>query len=168
MAKQPRKIATHPTDRPSLLKWSGERCPSTYKASETLDRYGFCMIAKVELLDDGQKFAVTITHPDAGLWTEAVYAFVINNEIVRVGSSKGSLRSRMADWSHDVSNALKGNFGSTKAAERDLWREELTLFGSGMVWARRRMAFLSPVSDKPMSGYQGEETSMIQTVISLG
>jgi hypothetical protein len=111
---------------------------------------------------DNQQFSISLSDEDARGWIEAVYAFVINDEIVRVGSSKNNFQSRMSSWSYDVSTSLSGDYRNTPKIESDLWREELATFGAGTIWARLGTTFLSPIHDEPISAYQDEETILIQ------
>ncbi len=145
--------------RPSVRKWKGERCPTTRTAEATLQRYQFQRIASFGLEDS--KFAIRLVDQDASHWIQSVYAFVINDEIVRIGSSKKSLGDRLKQWSNNVTAAFAGNYNATPQIEADLWREELQTFGDGQIWARKGTPFRTPLSEDLLSAYQDEERFLI-------
>lgn len=143
----------------SMRVWKGERDPRTYEAEKTLTEYGFCKIATVEI--SGDTFQISLTNSAAGDWTCSIYAFVINNEIVRIGSSKGFLRDRMRSWERTVTASLNGRHKPTPKEEADLWKSELETHGAGSVWAREGTRFATAINPEPISGYQDEESELI-------
>ena len=149
-------FATHPENRRSLRAWKGERCPSTYKASETLNDYGLRHIANLTA-----PFNIVFLNEGAKTWEEVVYAFVINDEIVRIGSSKGNLEKRMRAWSNHVTKRMNGEKSSTTKTEAELWEEELKCFGGGTIWARKGTLFETPISKEQLRAYQDEESALI-------
>jgi hypothetical protein len=86
---------------------------------------------------DGNRFAITVTDDEAAERTGSIYAFVIDGEIVRVGSSAGLLKKRFRQWERDVSIALAGGRSSTPLDEAARWREALKPGADGAVYARR-------------------------------
>lgn len=145
--------------RASIRVWKGERPSSTFEAAKTLSKYGFKQIAKVGLT--GSQFSISLSDETAGDWICSIYAFVINDEIVRVGSSKGELRSRLRNWEKHVTASLNGDHRATPKEEAELWRAELSIHQFGGVWAREGTRFATPISDQPISGYQDEESELI-------
>jgi hypothetical protein len=117
------------------------------------------VFARFRRVDDS--FEISGLPPEEASWTQSIYAFVINDEIVRIGSSKEPLRIRMRRWSNDVSAAFRLKYGSTKQNEPDLWSEELAKHGEGTIWARQGTQFRSPITYEMLSGYQDEESYLI-------
>ncbi len=146
-------------DQTSLRIWKGDRDLSTYEAAKTLAGYEFQRVADVSLCDGS--FRISFVLPVANSWVCSVYAFVINNEIVRIGSSKGLLRDRMRSWEKTVTASFNGQYKPTPKEESDLWRRELEQHGHGAVWAREGTRFPTPISSVPISGYQDEESELI-------
>jgi hypothetical protein len=62
--------------RASLRKWSGTRCPTTFDAQKTLQKYDLKPVARFEINNAGQ-FSIMPTDPTAGDLEQAIYAFVI-------------------------------------------------------------------------------------------
>jgi hypothetical protein len=60
---------------------------------EALLSYGMKRIGVVHLND--ARFNVTLTIPNAGEFERCIYAFVVGGEILRIGSSKGKLKTRL-------------------------------------------------------------------------
>ena len=54
-----------------------------------------------------------------------IYIHTIDNEIVRIGSSKNKLKVRMRSWERDVSKSLDKRNSSTPIWEGQAWREIL-------------------------------------------
>lgn len=146
-------------DQTSLRIWKGDRDPSTYEAAKTLAGYGFQKVADVDLSDGS--FRISFVVASASSWVCSVYAFVINDEIIRIGSSKGLLRDRMRSWEKTVTASFNGQYKPTPKEESNLWRRELEQHGHGAVWAREGTRFVTPISNAPISGYQDEESELI-------
>ena len=153
--------ATHPNGRVSLRKWPGERCATTYQANSTLKTYGFTPVGDVRILDDS-RFQIAFNHNDAEHWTNCIYVFAINDEIVRIGSTQQSLRARMKNWQKNVTDALHGRKSQTPEKEASLWRQELSDFGSGRLWARKGTNFTSEILHGEMSAHESEEKALIR------
>jgi hypothetical protein len=152
---------TLPDGRPCLANWSKRypRCVSTDAADVTLTGYGFQRVSSFRI--EAEKFALEPLAREFARWTHSLYAFVINNEIVRIGSSQGKLRARLGGWSSDVSAALRGEFKSTGADEVALWSAELQRHLKGDIWARRGTIFRSSFIDTEVSGFREEEYYLI-------
>ena len=127
-------------------------------AVETLKGYGMNRIGRVEM-PDAATFRVVVEQPEAARWERAIYAFVVGDEIVRVGSSKGLLGGRLNSWTRDVSKAFRGDFGSTGEEEAAKWRACLTLHKGGLVFARVGTVVTTPVGTFPV--YKDEESVLI-------
>jgi len=153
--------------RESLRRWkTGARCSSTDRAAETLRGYGFRLIARFRRVEDSLE--ITDRDAEAEAWERTVYAFVLNNEIVRIGSSKDRLKARLNGYQKDISYAFAGDFvrasgkpRSTKSDEAKIWANELQKHAQGEIWARQGTQFHSPVTESTISGYQDEESFLI-------
>lgn len=143
--------------RPSKML---SRCASTDTAKATLTAYRFTEACAFRR--HGNDFQIDPLPDDMGALTHTVYAFVINDEIVRIGSSQGTLKARMKAWSNDVSAAFRGKFQPTSEDEASLWADELQRHGGGMIWARQGTIFPSTVADFMISGFREEEYHLIR------
>ena len=63
--------------------------------------------------------------PKFGDADQGIYIHVIDDKIIRVGSSKNKLKSRMKSWERDVSKALAGQKSSTPIWEANIWKKIL-------------------------------------------
>ena len=108
-------------------------------------------------------FVVEITDQEAATWTCAIYAFVIGDEICRIGSSKGPLGIRLRAWSRDLaarlSNMTNERKMATSAREAGEWRARLERNGPGLVLARKGTVVTTPVGT--ISTYLDEESVLI-------
>ncbi len=114
-------------------------------------------IGTVSLYDDSFR----INLHDASLLSavECVYAFTVEDEVVRVGSSKAPLGKRFKAWERDVSRALNGLPSPTSQLEADGWRARLSV-SAGKVYARPGTLVCTPVGT--FRAYLDEERALIQ------
>lgn len=122
----------------------------------TLESYGFTLLGSVRI--DGDRFVIQIVDPALASQTMCLYAFVVHDVIVRIGSSKAPLRSRMASWQRDVSGSLAGRRTSTPSKEAAGWRS-LLAGGEGLIYARRGTDVTTPVGT--FNAYLAEESYLI-------
>lgn len=127
------------------------------RADEALRGYGLAPFATVRL--DGDRFLIEIADHEIAGREKSIYAFVIGDEIVRIGSSKAVLASRMRSWQRDVSGTLSGRKTSTPPWEGEAWRELLTKQPGGAVYARTGTVVETPVGT--FSAYLDEESLLI-------
>jgi hypothetical protein len=127
-------------------------------SSAALIAYGMQRIARIELPDD-QTFLITLEFPGAESWEKAIYAFLVGNEIKRVGSSKGRLGGRLKSWSRDVTNALRGRKSPTPAWEAAECRNCLHQHKGGEVYARIATTVITSIGAFP--AYMDEESVLI-------
>ena len=129
---------------------------------QTLQTYGLRPVATVTL-PSATQFVVELTDRRAGLWTHVIYAFLIGEEICRIGSSKGPLGVRLRSWSRDLTARLSNMNApekmATRAAEASQWRERLEQHGPGLVLARPGTTVTTPVGE--ISAYLDEESVLI-------
>ena len=91
--------------------------------------------------------------------TCAIYAFLIGDEIVRIGSSKSPLRSRFRAWQNDVSRALAGEKSPTPTEQAEEFRALLKA-NAGAVFARPGTVLWSPIGE--FNAYLAEEKALIE------
>lgn len=123
----------------------------------TLANYGLKPVANVHIT--GGKFIVETTNPEAMRLTESIYAFLIGEEIVRIGSSKGVLRTRFNAWQRDITNAMHGFRSSAPPWEGQFWLGVLPPGTSGTVWARQGTTITTPAGT--FNAYLSEESFLI-------
>jgi len=114
-------------------------------------------IGAVRIVDG--RFTVDLKDQRAGEFEKCIYAFVIGGEILRVGSSKGKLKTRLRAWQNDVSNALLERSFRTPAAEAAIWKAALEEHGSGLLFARAGTVAHTPVGEFNL--YMLEESALI-------
>jgi hypothetical protein len=120
--------------------------------------YGLTQVGEIELPDE-RTFAIRLVLQEAGDWEKAIYAFLVGNQIMRIGSSKGRLRSRFNGWNRDVTNRLRGRESSTPEWEAAAWRECLQRHGGGEVFARVATSVTTPIGT--FAAYMDEESVLI-------
>ena len=126
-------------------------------AAETLTGYGMRLIGSVRIADG--RFTITITDPETAKKECCIYAFVVGNKIVRVGSSKAKLYTRLNAWQRDVSRAWNGEASPTGAKEAAGWKAELESHGDGAIYARPGWLVETPVG--LVCTYMSEENVLI-------
>ena len=126
-------------------------------ARSTLEGYGFKKCAEFFLREDD--FVIEGLTPECGEIEKVLYVFVIDDKIVRIGSSKAKLASRMVSWSRDVSKAFRGQFKPTPEDEARKWRTLLGQHGRGTIYARQGHQVTTPIGTFP--AYLDEESLLI-------
>jgi hypothetical protein len=104
-----------------------------------------------------QKFVVDL-EKKYFLLQNVIYIHTIEDEIIRVGSSKNKLKSRMLSWERDVSKSLKGQKSSTPLWEGELWNKILKN-KVGTFYAREGTVVTTPCGK--MNSYLSEESYLI-------
>ncbi len=132
------------------------------KSHETLQAYGMRPIATVSL-PSPTRFVVQVTEQDAALWICSIDAFVVGDEICRIGSSKGALGTQLRSWRRDLTARLSDMDATgkmaTSAREAAEWRAFLERHGPGLVFAREGTRVVTPVGI--ISAYLDEESVLI-------
>lgn len=121
-----------------------------------LEAYGFAPLGRVRI--DRNDFIIEIVDPELASQTMCLYAFLVSDEIVRIGSSKAPLSSRMRSWQRDVSGALAGRRTSTPTSEAAGWRSLLSS-AEGSIFARRGTEVTTQVGT--FNAYMAEESYLI-------
>lgn len=117
---------------------------------------GFTRFAEVRIA--GNEFLIEIEDHDLAALPMCLYAFVVGDQIVRIGSSKAPLGSRMRSWRRDVSGALAGKRTSTPSQEADGWRALLS-GQTGAIFARQGTEVTTQVGT--FNAYMAEESYLI-------
>jgi hypothetical protein len=120
----------------------------------TLLSYGLKPIGTLRIVNGAFKIDIT----ELGEAKCCVYAFVVGDEIVRVGSSKDRLAKRFRRWESDVTNALQGLKSDTPPEEAKGWKDLLSK-AVGRVFARPGTLVTTPVGE--INTYLAEETALI-------
>jgi hypothetical protein len=108
----------------------------TTRTASGLAHFRFVHIGRIELLNDSTVL-IKIDLPKATKWEKPIYAFVVGDEIKRVGRSRFPLDVRFNDWGRNLTNALKGMKSPITEGEARAWRECLHKHNGGEVYARR-------------------------------
>ena len=124
-------------------------------ATKILKKYKFNKIGKFYIEDN--KYCVEYD-PKFGDADQGIYIHVIDDKIIRVGSSKNKLKSRMKSWERDVSKALAGQKSSTPIWEANLWKKILKN-KSGDLYFRKGWTVSTPVGQ--FNSYLSEESFLI-------
>jgi hypothetical protein len=126
-------------------------------SSEVLTHYGLVPVATVRIIEG--EFKIEISDSEMVTRDRCIYAFLVGNDIVRIGSSKAPLKVRLKAWERDVTNALQGRKSSTPAKEVAAWDAILKQHGSGTIFAREGTVVTTPVGK--ISTYLDEESFLI-------
>jgi hypothetical protein len=124
---------------------------------EILTHYGLVPVATVRIIEG--EFKIQISDSDMVARDRCIYAFLVGNEIVRIGSSKAPLKRRLKDWERDVTNALQHRKSPTPTKEADAWDAILKQHGSGTIFARPGTVVTTPIGE--ISTYLDEEIVLI-------
>jgi hypothetical protein len=103
----------------------------------TLEDDGFLRVGWIAL-DLPSTFSVHFDFDEARSWRNAIYAFRIGGEVVRIGAA-ATLIQRMVQCEKDLSRALAGDFrtGGPNPWEACEWRRRLTEHRRGEFWAQK-------------------------------
>jgi hypothetical protein len=104
-------------------------------------------------------FAVTLDSEAAGDWQMCIYAFLVGDEVKRIGSSKAPLCKRLREWECDVTRALRGRRSRPSAREAVMWSECLQTHRVGEIYARIGTVVTTPVG--ALNTYLAEESALI-------
>lgn len=118
--------------------------------------YGLTRCATFKVI--GDQFSITIEDAETVALERVVYAFVIEGEIVRIGSSKNVFRTRLASWQRDVSRALRGERSPTPDWEAQEWKKRLA-HSYGVIFARQGTEVTTPIGT--FRAYLDEESVLI-------
>jgi hypothetical protein len=144
--------------------WSQMQSFENMHGKDLMKAYHFVEVGTISA-PDPTTFKIELTLKNAAKWEKAVYLFLFNEEIVRIGSSKGRLETRMKQWSKDVTNALLRINGlpfkhtNTPDWEAREWLQVVEIHKSGMVYAREAHLVTTPIGS--FRAYMDEESILI-------
>ena len=118
--------------------------------------YGLRPVGTVRIIEDD--FVVELIDSNIATQSRCIYAFLVRDVVIRVGSSQKPLRVRMRQWERDVSRALKGLRSPCRAEEAMIWREVLS-DKYGRVFARMGVVASTPLGELDI--FQVEEAALI-------
>ena len=127
----------------------------TYQADKILKKYKFIKIGSFYIHKNN--FIVNYDNKFNEI-EQSIYIHVIDNKIMRVGSSKNKFKIRMKSWERDVSKALKGQKSSTPLWEAEIWRKKLSN-KIGDLYFRKGWEIETPVGK--INSYMSEESFLI-------
>jgi hypothetical protein len=107
----------------------------------------------------GDQFKIDLSDEQAANLEYCIYAFIVGDEVLRIGSSKGKLGTRLRAWQSDVSSALSNRKFRTPASEAAIWRASLAEHGEGALFARAGTVAVTPVGE--INLYLAEESVLI-------
>lgn len=123
---------------------------------EALTSYGLKRCATFKIVDN--QFSISVEDAGVVAFEKVIYAFVIDNEIVRIGSSKGVFRARLNAWQRDVSRALNGERSPTPDWEAQEWKGRLG-DSYGLIYARQGTEVTTTIGT--FRAYLDEESVLI-------
>ncbi len=112
-------------------------------AGGILDSYGLRRVARFFLRVDA--FIIEVEDRAAANLPTSIYAFVVDDEIRRIGCSTAPLCDRLERWQRDVTAAMRGRRSGTPTYEAAQWRRRLEKADEGLVFARQAQEVASPV-----------------------
>jgi len=114
---------------------------------------------RFESLIIGSLFIIEITDRAAVKLERCLYAFLVGDVILRIGSSKAPLIKRLRSWELHVTHALNGRKSSIPDWEAAAWNEELSTHGKGVIYARQGASVTTSVGK--FDAYLDEESVLI-------
>ena len=87
-----------------------------------------------------------------------IYIHTIDNEILRVGSSKNQLKYRMREWERDVTKSLKNQKSNCPVSEGEKWNK-LLKNKIGILYGRQGTLLKTPIGE--INIYMSEESYLI-------
>jgi hypothetical protein len=128
-----------------------------------LTKYGLVPVATCWIAD--RKLKIEFTDLEAVKLEECIYAFLIDDKVYRVGSSKAPLEKRLKNYMRDITRALNKEKSPAPDDEAEKWRKILPAGTSGTIYARPgTWVTTSPL--EPFRAYMDEESKMIGEIFS--
>jgi hypothetical protein len=124
----------------------------------------YCLVPVARVRIEDQELKIEITDLKTTERKECIYAFLIGNKVVRIGSSKAPLKDRLKDYERDITSALIGKKSSAPEQEAKKWRELLPAGTSGVIYARQGKMVKTPVGK--FRAYMDEESILIGKLFS--
>jgi|TARA_B100001142_G_scaffold139506_1_gene141041 hypothetical protein len=123
---------------------------------ESLKRMGFKKIGKFFIKN---KQFIVECGDEFLLLKKMIYIHTIDDEILRVGTSKKELKTRMREWERDVTKSLNNQKSNCPISEGKKWNELLTN-KIGILYGRQGTIVKTPVGE--INTYLSEESYLIR------
>jgi hypothetical protein len=125
-----------------------------------LTEYGLVPVATCCIED--RKLKIEFTDLEAVKLEECVYAFLIDGKVVRIGSSKAPMKTRLKNYMRDITRALNNEKSPAPPEEADLWLKKLPAGTSGTIYAPPGWSVTTPI--KTFNAYMDEESLLIYEI----
>jgi hypothetical protein len=113
---------------------------------------------------EDQKLKIEFTDLEAVKLEKCIYAFLIDGKVVRIGSSKAPLETRLKNYMRDITRALNNEKSPAPPEEADLWLKKLPAGTSGTIYARPGWSVTTPI--KTFNAYMDEESLLIEELFN--
>ena len=105
-----------------------------------------------------KQYIIETTHNECLDWEKSIYIHTIDDQIMRIGSSKNKLKIRFRSWERDVTKTLQFKNSSTPLWEAMEW-ERLLENKKGVLYAKKGDVLQTSVGE--ISTYLSEESYLI-------
>ena len=122
-----------------------------------LTKYELVPVARVHIAN--RKLKIIIDDQEAVKEEKCIYAFLIGDEVVRVGSSKAPLEKRLKNYEKHITDALNGRKSPAPHEEAVKWKKILPDGISGDIYARPGTTVKTPLGR--FRAYLDEESLLI-------
>ena len=123
---------------------------------KNLIEMGFIPVASFTV--EKKQYIIEITHTECLDWEKSIYIHTIDDQIMRIGSSKNKLKIRFRSWERGVTKALEFKASSTPMWEAMEW-ERLLENKKGILYAKKGDVLQTSVGE--ISTYLSEESYLI-------
>ena len=105
-----------------------------------------------------KQYIIEMTHDECLDWEKSIYIHTIDDQIMRIGSSKNKLKIRFRSWERGVTRTLQFKNSSTPLWEAMEW-EKLLKNKKGVLYAKKGDVLQTSVGE--ISTYLSEESYLI-------
>tara|TARA_B100001093_G_scaffold88967_2_gene80973 strand:- start:2318 stop:2731 length:414 start_codon:yes stop_codon:yes gene_type:complete len=123
---------------------------------DNLIKMGFIPVASFTV--EKKQYIIEMTHNECLDWEKSIYIHTIDEQIIRIGSSKNKLKIRFRSWERGVTKALEFKASSTPMWEAMEW-ERLLENKKGILYAKKGDVLQTSVGE--ISTYLSEESYLI-------
>lgn len=123
---------------------------------DNLIEMGFIPVASFTV--EKKQYIIEMTHNECLDWEKSIYIHTIDEQIIRIGSSKNKLKIRFRSWERGVTKALEFKASSTPMWEAMEW-ERLLENKKGILYAKKGDVLQTSVGE--ISTYLSEESYLI-------
>jgi len=117
---------------------------------------GFIPVASFTV--EKRQYIIEMTNDDCLDWIESIYVHTLDDEIIRIGSSKNKLKLRFRSWERGVTKALEFKNSSTPMSEAIQW-ERMLKNKKGILYAKKGDMVQTSVGE--INTYLSEESYLI-------